>query len=85
VYWYRRDGVGMNHPGYGFRRPREFPAYPGTPFTSFTVLSAGATEVTPLVPGYGSGGEGATFSRAEHAVLYTNGTMQRYSLRLHFY
>jgi hypothetical protein len=60
-------------------------SYPGTPFTSFTVLSAGATEVTPLVPGYGSGGEGATFSRAEHAVLYTNGTMQRYSLRLHFY
>ena len=47
----RRDGIGMNHPGYGFRRPREFPAYPGTPFTSFTVLSAGATEVTPLVPG----------------------------------
>jgi hypothetical protein len=54
----------MNHPGYGFRRPREFPAYPGTPFTTFTVLRAGATEVTPLVPGYGSGGKGATFSRA---------------------
>jgi hypothetical protein len=62
----------MNHPGYGFRRPREFPAYPGTPFTS-------ATEVTPLVPGYGSGGEGATFSRTERAltVQYNGKVSQR--------